>query len=92
MVKMPVAEHHREFLDAFVFKGFPDERCIRNRNMRVINDGFASIHNGIACNAEGKRTIVHPVISFSVTVAVNTTVIKRIYILVGVENAQVCCH
>ena len=47
MIEMPVAENHSKFFDTRGLKRLPDERAIFFRDMRIINQRFIAIHNGI---------------------------------------------
>ena len=46
-----MAEHHREFPYAHSCKRFADEGGMGHCDVSVVNDGFITIHNGVAGNA-----------------------------------------
>jgi hypothetical protein len=83
-----MAECHGDTADASFDENGANGFRMCQRNVRVIDERVLAIDDGVAGDAERKRTVVDPVAAGGEAVSWNTTVIEGQDRRVGLENTE----
>ena len=76
------------FADALLLENLAYAARVRDRYVRVIDNRLAIGHHGVARNAEGQRSVVHPVWARGVAITLDASVVEGENAFGGAKHAH----
>ena len=88
MIEMPMRQHHSYARDAEANEMCANGARMTERYMRVVDQRFVAIDNGVARNTQRNGPVIDPVGTVRKAVAIDTAIIEGEDIRVRRENAE----